>query len=114
MPVLPLLPTTTCVTTGCCFPTAAGCCPQTLAGGRCSSSYVQKGGYCRATCGACPQGEGAATVQAVQCDDVPTPDGVTCDVRLLAASATPWLLPLLLPALMWLPCSCCCGGAFLP
>ena len=53
--------------------------PQTAADGRCSSPYVEQGGYCRATCGRCQLG-GAAAVQAI-CDDVPTPDGVTCLVR---------------------------------
>lgn len=43
-----------------------------MAEGKCSSLYVQRGGYCRASCGAC-QVEGSAGVQAVICDDLPTP-----------------------------------------
>ena len=67
-------------------PSPTARCLQTLADGRCSSPYVKTGGYCRATCGACQQGEGGAAVQTVQCDDVPTPDGVTCIVRSAAAA----------------------------
>ncbi|PRW44355.1 G8 domain-containing [Chlorella sorokiniana] len=52
-------------------------CAVTVADGKCSSPYVQRGGYCRASCGAC-QVAGSAGVQAVICDDLPTPDGVTC------------------------------------
>lgn len=58
---------------------------QAAAQGKCSSPYVQKGGYCRRSCGVCgppADSEGAAGVQAVACTDVPTPDGVTCMVRL--------------------------------
>ena len=54
--------------------------PQTKAAGKCSSPYVQQGGYCRSTCGACRAG-GKAGVEATPCTDVPTPDGVTCMVR---------------------------------
>lgn len=52
---------------------------QAAASGRCGSAYVQRGGYCRSSCGVC-QAEGAAGVQS-GCDDQPTPDGVTCMVR---------------------------------
>lgn len=62
---------------------------QTVAAAKCTSPYVQQGGYCRASCGAC-QPEGGAAVQTVACSDVPTPDGVTCKVGM---QGSPVLFP---------------------
>ena len=36
------------------------CLQQQLASGACSSAYMQLGGWCRLTCGHCPQAAAAA------------------------------------------------------